>query len=195
MEVAQPAPIDTPPVFAIAFATVTPKSTVLAGLFDQLVWVRVEGRGTFQVSAGLKEYTRRMIQRGFRGFVIDLTSCELMDSTFMGTMAGVALRLREIGSGSLTVLHANPRNAGLLENLGLDHLFKFELPDGTAPIVSKEQLRQQELRREPPGTEEQRSTMLSAHEALVEAAPENEDRFRDVLELLKQEPPADSADA
>ena len=78
----------------------------------------------------MKEYTRRMIQRGRRSFIIDLADCELMDSTFMGTMAGIALRLRELGSGGLTVLNANTRNQSLLENLGLDHLFGFQLPEG-----------------------------------------------------------------
>ncbi len=159
------------------------------------MWVKVEGRGTFQVSAGLKEYTRRMIQRGHRSFVIDLADCELMDSTFMGTMAGVALRLREIGSGSLTVINANARNQGLLENLGLDHLFSFDLPPGTLAAIPRERLDPADVTRPSPDPDAQRSTMLSAHEALVEADPENEDRFKDVLELLKQEPPAGSSDA
>jgi hypothetical protein len=29
----------------------------------------------------------------------------MMDSTFMGTMAGMALRLRELGQGHLRVIH------------------------------------------------------------------------------------------
>jgi anti-anti-sigma regulatory factor len=141
----------------------------------------------------MKEYSRRMIQKGYRAFVIDLADCELMDSTFMGTMAGIALRLRELGSGGLTVLHANPRNRSLLENLGLDHLFASELAEGMrmAPRqVAKETL--------PPATSDtttQQATILSAHEALVEADPENEERFKDVLELLKQESPSDAGES
>lgn len=169
----------------------SPKSTILAGLYDHAVWLRVKGRGTFQTSAGMKEYTRRMIQRGHREFAVDLAECELMDSTFMGTLAGIALRLREIGSGSLTVLHPNARNRMLLENLGLDHLFSFELPAGRAAAPTRAA---QETLTPASGDEAaQHATILSAHEALVEADPENEERFKDVLELLKQESP--SADA
>lgn len=136
----------------------------------------------------MKEYTRRMIQRGHREFVVDLADCELMDSTFMGTLAGIALRLREMGSGSLSVLHPNTRNRSLLENLGLDHLFSFELPAGrrAAPAPSET------LPPPAPDAATQHATILEAHEALVEADPENEARFKDVLELLKQDAPAGS---
>jgi hypothetical protein len=133
----------------------------------------------------MKEYTRRMVQRGHRNFVVDLLGCELMDSTFMGTLAGIALRLREIGSGSLTVLNPNPRNRGLLENLGLDHLFSFDLPPGVtaAPPPAAQEV----IPPPPANSSAQHATILSAHEALVEADPENEERFKDVLDLLKQE--------
>lgn len=170
----------------------SPKSTILAGLYHQAVWLRVNGRGTFQTSAGMKEYTRRMVQRGHREFVVDLADCELMDSTFMGTLAGIALRLREIGSGSLTVLHPNTRNRTLLENLGLDHLFSFESPSDAPP--APRQVAQETLPPPPPDPATQHDTILSAHEALVEADPENEERFRDVLDLLTQEPQPKAAD-
>ncbi len=170
----------------------TQKSTILAGLYDHFVWLRVSGRGTFQTSAGMKEYARRMIQRGHRAFVIDLAECELMDSTFMGTMAGIALRLRELGSGSLSVLHPNPRNRMLLENLGLDHLFSFDLPEGAT--AAPRQAAQETLPPAMGDTPTQQATILSAHEALIEADPENEERFRDVLDLLKQESQSGAAD-
>ena len=51
------------------------------------VWIRVEGKGTFQNSPGLKDFSRRMIETGKRAFVVDLQRCPAMDSTFMGTLA------------------------------------------------------------------------------------------------------------
>ncbi len=135
-----------------------------------------------------------MAVRGFRQFVIDLENCELMDSTFMGTMAGIALRLRELGSGSLTVLRANERNTSLLENLGLDHLFSSSLPEGT-----KDPSAAQPTDEIPPGpvagADDERATMITAHETLVEVSPANEAKFRDVIELLKQEPDKESSES
>jgi anti-anti-sigma regulatory factor len=141
----------------------------------------------------MKEYSRRMIRKGHRVFVIDLATCELMDSTFMGTMAGIALRLRELGSGGLTVLNANVRNRTLLENLGLDHLFATALAEGVRH--APRQAAQETLTPAPTDTATQQATILSAHEALVEADPENEERFKDVLDLLKQESQQDTVDS
>lgn len=121
-----------------------------------------------------------MIQRGHRDFVVDLEECELMDSTFMGTLAGVALRLREIGQGGLRAVNVNVRNASLFENLGLDQLFTVETGHAAnAPGT----LRQAE---EVDG-ENAKETVLEAHEALIEADAHNAVKFKDVVDYLRQE--------
>lgn len=162
-------------------------SSVLVGCFDRTVWVKVEGRGSFQNSAGLKEFVKQMIQRGFRDFVVDLRDCEQMDSTFMGTLAGVALRLREIGLGGLRVVNVNDRNAGLLTSLGLDQLFAVEdlVPGAEVVPGVGAQLRQAQAPKV--GEEEQKQVVLAAHEALAEADAANAAKFKDVLEYLRQE--------
>jgi len=155
-------------------------SSVLVGNLGQTVWLKVFGRGTFQNSPGVKEFVKQMIQRGHREFVIDLQECELMDSTFMGTLAGVALNLREVGRGGLRAVNVNARNASLFENLGLDHLFSVEAGSGAnAPLVMTET--------EAVDAEKARETVLEAHEALIEADPHNEVKFKDVVEYLRQE--------
>lgn len=161
-------------------------SSVLVGCIDRTVWVKVEGRGTFQNSAGLKEFVKQMIQRGFRDFVVDLRECEQMDSTFMGTLAGVALRLREIGQGGLRVVNVNERNTGLLSSLGLDQLFSVE-PSGTGESEVPDESRLREAVPAKTGAEEQKKMVLEAHEALVEAESANAVKFKDVLDYMRQE--------
>jgi len=135
----------------------------------------------------MKEFAKEMIDRGMREFVIDLKNCPVMDSTFMGTMAGIALRMRELGEGHLHVVNLNERNKDLLSNLGLDQLFEMEL----CPVAASAAPTQKPLAPQTPETQndptEQAKTMLEAHEALVEAAPENLSKFKDVLEFLKQD--------
>ncbi len=70
------------------------ESSIQVGVNGPAVWVKVEGKGSFLNSGNLKEFAREMLNRGYREFVIDLAHCAMMDSTFMGTMASVALRLR-----------------------------------------------------------------------------------------------------
>jgi len=126
-----------------------------------------------------------MLERGHRVFSFDLGECTVMDSTFMGTLAGMALRLRESG-GTLLVRNVNERNFELLRNLGLNNLFEIEpsaevLAAGTANSESALET-DNDLSRS-----DHAACMIEAHEALVDAAPENLARFKDVLEYLKQD--------
>src|SRR5690606_38128494 len=104
------------------------------------VWIRVEGKGSFLNSTGLKEFAREMTNRGYREFVVDLKSCPVMDSTFMGTLAGISLRLKELGQGQLQVINLNDRNRDLLTNLGLDRLFTID--QRPAAAISQEAAQQ-----------------------------------------------------
>ena len=161
------------------------QSSILVGVNGPVVWVRVEGKGNFLNSGSLKEFAQEMVNRGYREFVIDLEHCAMMDSTFMGTMAAVALRLKELGQGHLHVIHCGDRSLQLLTGLGLDQIFEIRSNGAAAPEcrLMKENARD--------GAEaekkEQAETMLEAHEALCEAAPENLSRFKDVLDYLKQD--------
>ena len=160
-------------------------TSILVGTTNKIVWIKVEGKGSFLNSAGVKEFAKEMINRGHREFVVDLRNCPVMDSTFMGTLAMIALRLREIGQGSLHVINLNERNHDLLSNLGLDQLFSMDacgVKDTSVPVVTRSPL-------EAPAADRaaQAEAMLEAHEALVEADPENLTKFKDVLEYLKQD--------
>ena len=144
--------------------------------------MKLEGRGTFENSPCVKEFVQRMMHSGHEAFVLDLEKCEMMDSTFMGTLASVAFRLREKSCGQLRVIRANERNTSLLESLGLDHLFELQtdpLPDAPE-VLSKAGLPQA-------GPDERRESILVAHEALVEADPRNAVRFQDVIDYLRQD--------
>jgi anti-sigma B factor antagonist len=147
--------------------------------------VRVEGRGSFLNSGNFKEFAQEMVNRGYREFVIDLQNCAMMDSTFMGTMAGVALRLRELGHGHLRVVHCGNRSRDLLSGLGLDQIISIQSNGSTAPDCQS--LGKDAGERTTATKTEQAQTMLDAHEALCEAAPENLTRFKDVLDYLKQD--------
>ena len=155
------------------------------GVNGPAVWVRVAGKGNFLNSGSLKEFAQEMVNRGYREFVIDLENCAMMDSTFMGTMAGVALRLKELGHGHLHVVHCGERSRNLLTGLGLDQIFDLHANGSAAPQCkmlksgangSPEEKKKQSARE-----------MLDAHEALCQAAPKNLSRFKDVLDYLKQD--------
>src|SRR5262245_50527204 len=127
-----------------------------------------------------------MLDRGYREFIVDLADCAMMDSTFMGTMASVALRLKELGHGHLHIVHCGTRSHQLLSGLGLDQIFDIYSDGASAPECEAldEATKQQSSKSR---KMDQAETMLDAHEALCEAAPENIFRFKDVLDFLRQD--------
>jgi len=163
------------------------QSSIQVGVNGEAVWVKVEGKGSFLNSGNLKEFTREMVNRGYREFVVDLENCAMMDSTFMGTMAGVALRLKELGHGHLHVVHCGERSRSLLTGLGLDQIFDIHSNGSAAPQC---ELLKEEKANGSAADEKKKQVnadMLDAHEALCEAVPQNFSRFKDVLDYLKQD--------
>jgi anti-sigma B factor antagonist len=157
-----------------------PGSEILVNCADRIVWIRVEGKGSSTNSTALRDFAKKMIHRGAREFIVDLKDCRLMDSTFMGTLAGISLSLGELGEGCLSVVNLNERNAESLCSLGLDQLFNVS--------VSAQQTDGQPL---PMPLEEDRRararTILEAHEALLKTSPENLQKFKDVIQYLEEE--------
>jgi anti-sigma B factor antagonist len=162
------------------------QSSIQVGVNGDAVWVKVEGKGSFLNSGNLKEFTREMVNRGYREFVVDLENCAMMDSTFMGTMAGVALRLKELGHGHLHVVHCGERSRNLLTGLGLDQI--FDIHSNGSPAPQCEKLEREKANSSATDQKKQVNVdMLDAHQALCDAVPENFSRFKDVLDYLKQD--------
>ena len=143
------------------------------------VWIRVDGRGSFQNSPALKEFARKQIEEGRRKLVVDLKNCIAMDSTFMGTLASLAIRLRDVGGGDLWVVNRNERNADLLAGLGIDTLFSDKPLLGTHNGECKEAIHHAADKAAT------REVIQEAHAACVAVDPRNADKFKDVLEHLK----------
>ena len=144
------------------------------------VWARVEGNASFAGSMALRDFAREMIHRGAREFIIDLRNCLRMDSTFMGTLAAISLRLGELNEGCLYLVNLNERNVESLRSLGLDQLFNVRVSaikdDGQALAIPSTQDRTARAQ-----------TILEAHEALIRAVPENLPKFKDVIQYLEEE--------
>ena len=168
-----------------------PNPTILVGCNQKVVCIRVQGKGSFLNSTGIKKFANAMIDRGHRNFVVDLAECPVMDSTFMGTLTGVALRLHGIGQGDLHVINSNARNTDLLEGLGLDQILSLENGNGSGsqdcldvPPEARDTLPAEAVSTDKRAVTE---TMIAAHQALVDADPENFCKFKDVIDYLKQD--------
>jgi anti-sigma B factor antagonist len=156
--------------------------------------IKISGRATFICSADFKTLVYRLRDHGCRRFVLDLTDCQIMDSTFLGILArfGLTLSSQTEPVGSVQVVNPSERIMGLLENLGVEHL--FEVINGVPPAA--EGATDLELAN---CSDKRKVTQISleAHQTLSQLSPENAARFKDVIRFLaedlkNQEPPPPS---
>ncbi len=163
-------------------------SSILVGRLGELFWLRVEGRGTFQNSIQVRDVFERMTGIGIRQFVVDLERCPIMDSTFLGTLTGAAVNLRDLG-GTVSLLNANPRNLQLVRSLGLDFILEVDA-DGSRWQEERRRvsaLLDQCAEAAPVSRAEQTGHVLEAHQALAGLSEDNQCRFQDVIEFLEKE--------
>jgi len=162
---------------------VTESETIDVGKTDGYVWVQVKGKGSFAGSPQLKDYVERRITEGERRFVVDLAGCPAMDSTFMGTLAGVAMRLGRVSGERLQLNGVNERNRQSLEDLGLDVLIEINPGD----TDWKDQVEEVRGHLEPLHEESEAvdaTHVLEAHRRLCEANERNYRKFATVLDVL-----------
>ena len=68
---------------------------VLAG--EQFACIKISGRANFTSSIDFRTLITELRQKGYTFFVLDLSECALMDSTFLGVLAGFGLKMSGAG--------------------------------------------------------------------------------------------------
>jgi anti-sigma B factor antagonist len=160
-------------------------SKILVARSANLGFVKVVGRGSFQNSGCFKAFYQQLLKEKVDRFVIDLDACTYLDSTFLGILLGLGLKLRSAGNGLLHVLNASQRNVELLKNLGLDRLINIDAKRVELNGVANQKLEEIDC---PIATKtEAGPTILEAHEALMEFDPRNVPKFKDVVEFLRED--------
>lgn len=148
--------------------------------------IRIAGRANFAFSPDFKTLLQELSGKNYKHFVIDLTECVLMDSTFLGVLAGFGMKLNPKGAPperGIELFNASARVTELLDNLGAAHLFKMktgelEAPDDAKPCAPDSIN---------PTHEQITRTSLEAHQTLMAINPENVARFKDVTQFLAED--------
>jgi anti-anti-sigma regulatory factor len=157
-------------------------SSILVATHQDAAFIRPIGRATFESAADFKAAFGAMRERGFRRFIVDLAECAQMDSTFLGTLAASAMKLREQRGTDLPIHLCGPneRIVKLLGDLGVIDLFRISRTEPTPSDY-----------RDAPGADASPRTMaqtsLEAHETLIALCPENRPKFKDVVTFLKED--------
>ena len=155
---------------------------------DHSACIRIAGRANFTSSVDFKALVNELLQRGCSCLALDLSECQLMDSTFLGVLAGFGLKLSGGNGGhdphAIELFNPSPRIIELLETMGVLHLFTtnqgaFNIPTEAQPV---------ERTATTPTKVEVSRTCMEAHQTLMDISPANAAKFKDVTQFL-----ADSA--
>jgi anti-sigma B factor antagonist len=155
---------------------------VWVGTYEGCALLRVEGRATHVASAGVRQVLSELLQRSYLQFDVDLAACTYLDSTFLGVLAELGIRLKD-RAGLVTISHASPDKFELFRTLGIAPLFHFR--DRDVPKQVSAELA------ELPSSKVSRAhwakTLIDAHRALIEANHANAPLFKDVLQFLNED--------
>ena len=134
-------------------------------------------------SPTVKRIAEKEIEEGREEVVVDLEGCTGMDSTFMGMLAGLSMRLKKLGR-RLAIVGSGDQNRNSLEDLGLDELLDIEPAEGPwVGHMSEFRKALHPVNGDGPGKEDH---ILECHEKLCEADSANLEKFASVLEVLKR---------
>jgi len=165
-----------------------PADVLLVRAHGHTACVRVEGRGTFRVSASLKSFILGAADSGTTRVILDMDHCVGMDSTFMGVLAGLAMQF-QAADRRLMLINLHTETVSLLETLGLDRLLEAHTPVTTEAALEAELGVSGDFSKVSPSTDAESDTlqmMIEAHESLVDASPSNAAKFEDVISYLRK---------
>ncbi len=143
------------------------------------VHIRIIGRGTLKMGPVFREFLAAAEGQGIAHAEVDLAECETLDSTMLGILAGLAMRLRRLGGG-VSVGGLSARTLGLFQTLGLDRLVGTAAGNAQAPDPGALKALDRDT-----ASRQADETILEAHEDLVAASADNLPRFRDVIEFMR----------
>jgi anti-anti-sigma regulatory factor len=157
-----------------------------AQLSDGIVIIRVRGRGSHQNAPQLRQvYQLTKDGNPALCYIFDMNECEAMDSTFMGTMASIAIHQSKQTSTSAIVINMREHVCSLLNTLGLKYILDMRSGKGVCSSkVGEEKFKTVETSQL--SRLERTVIMIEAHERLVDIDSRNEVIFEDVIQALKE---------
>ncbi|MCZ6690596.1 MAG: STAS domain-containing protein [Planctomycetota bacterium] len=145
------------------------------------IFVGVVGQGNMNNSSTFRAFADRMVSSGYKNFVVDLSDCRGMDSTFLGILFSITQGPRGDSSPEVIVVNPGNHNMKLLQGVGLDAVLKVKLDPTEVPGLAFEILEE--------STDPHRrlETIRLAHQNLLLLDSKNEKQFGPFLRALTKE--------
>jgi anti-anti-sigma factor len=163
---------------------------VLYAVHEGVHVLRFVGEIRHPLGPALEGFLERLLKEKPKTLIIDLGETRIVDSTCLGLLARMALKLRAQGLAKATVVSPIPDITEVLRSMSFDRLFDIvgEMPFG--PVEARELATA--VGRDGDAL---LATILGAHRTLMALSEHNRLQFKDVVEALEQESEARREDA
>ena len=154
---------------------------ILAASHDGAYVIRLEGDVRLTLCTTIDEYFQQMFEDpDFASVWVDLCEAEGIDSTTLGLLAKLALKVEEKFGFQPAIFSCDPGINRLLKSMGFQRLFELHEeaccgPDDVQDIPIVE------------GSEAAvRDKVIEAHRVLMDLSDENRARFKDLMTALER---------
>lgn len=153
---------------------------IMAACHDGAYVIRMQGDVRVTLCATIDEYFQQMFEDpDFASVWVDLCDAEGLDSTTLGMLAKLALKVREKYGFQPAIYTCDPGIIRLLKSMGFQRLFSMHEesccnPEDVAeiPVVQ--------------GSEDSiKARVIEAHRILMGLSEENRARFKDLMTVLE----------
>jgi len=161
------------PLAATAAAPRSPEAGVFYGETEHAAYLALRGRATWLQCDGFHETALAVLDKG-QALVLDLSGCDYLDSTFLGTVHEL------VAHGRVTLKGVTPAVRALFEELSMEQVLAHIVEGGPAApelyALSAET---------DPAVAHKR--ILHAHEALATLSEKNREEFQGVIESFRND--------
>jgi len=144
-------------------------------------FVKVIGKASYLNCEPIRKFLDEQSKERDKRYVIDFSECTSMDSTFMGILVSIALKIRQSAQGgSIALLNLRGRNLDTICNLGIHQIAEISSEN----IANEAQL--EDLLHSSDNSIANSETIYRAHKALMNLNDKNLKVFSDVVNYLEQ---------
>lgn len=154
-----------------------------------VAFLKVIGRATSKQAPGFVQAVEGMQSRGVCQFIVDLSECLTMDSTFSGKLVFFALAdlpppLSPVNGKRFVLVRPNAAILDLLDTLYVIEFFTITHEDADRTLSDGEAMEQPLT---PVEKSEVNECCLDAHRLLSRLNPQNAEKFKDVVRFLEED--------
>ena len=146
------------------------------------VIVQVQGIATYAEAPLLNKFLENSLKRCYKKYCILFNKCEGIDSTCLGVLAGLLLKLRA-NKGMCLFCGLRPRQLECVQIVGLDKM-AYIADDIPSSISSQVKISKPTCYDTVPELSSQ--LVLDAHKFLIEVCAKNKAHFKDIVLLLEK---------